>query len=236
MARQRDTLGTGSRTHFIANLGQWDAPFLYKAQMNNAALFAESNCLTIALREITPHHEEGHFHHAMSPHMHAYKVYFINSNSSVSVTGQDPDPNGGYDNYYYGHNPDRWVSRLSHYMTVYYNGLYDGIDMDIQAAQHALKTNFYLAPGANPGNIVMVYEGIDKLYLSSGNLVLRTSVGEIVELRPYAYQLTDTGRCEIPARYVVHNNEVRFSLGEYNTQLPLVIDPVLHFSDRKSVV
>ena len=230
MARQRDTLGTGSRTHFIANLGQWDAPFLFKAQMNNAALFAESNCLTIALREITPHHEEGHFHHAMSPHMHAYKVYFINSNSSVSVTGQDPDPNGGYDNYYYGHNPDRWVSRLSHYMTVYYNGLYDGIDMDIQAAQHALKTNFYLAPGANPGNIVMVYEGIDKLYLSSGNLVLRTSVGEIVELRPYAYQLTDTGRCEIPARYVVHNNEVRFSLGEYNTQLPLVIDPVLHFS------
>ena len=51
MARQRDTLGTGSRTHFIANLGQWDAPFLYKAQMNNAALFAESNCLTIALRK-----------------------------------------------------------------------------------------------------------------------------------------------------------------------------------------
>ena len=230
LAHQRDTLGTGSRTHFIANLGQWDNPSLFQAQMNNAALFAENNCLTIAVRGNTPHHEGEHFHHAMSQQMHAYKVHFKNANTSVVVTGQDIDPYSGYDNYYYGHDPNRWVSHLSHYLTVYYSDLYDGIDMDIQAAQHALKTNFYLSPKAKPESIVLEYEGIDKMYLSNGNLILRTSVGEIVELRPYAYQTTDTGRCEIAARYIIHGNEVRFSIGEYNTELPLVIDPVLHFS------
>ena len=229
-AHRRDTLGTGSRTYFIANLGQWDNPFLFKAQMNNAALFAESNCLTIALRQHRHHNHDSHFHHEMGGQMHAYKVHFKGSNPSVTVTGQNPDKYGGYDNYYYGHNPDRWVSHLSHYLTVYYSGLYDGIDMDIQVAQHALKTNFYITPGAKPSSIVLAYEGIDKMYLSSGNLILRTSVGEIVELQPYAYQIADTGQHEIPARYIIHGNEVRFSLGEYDTLLPLVIDPILHFS------
>ena len=229
-ARQRDTLGTGSRTYFVANLGQWDNPSLFQAQMHNAALFAENNCLTIALRAHLPHNEGEHFHHAMSSQMHAYKVHFKGSNSLVTVTGQNPDKYGGYDNYYLGRNPEHWVSKLSHYLTVYYSELYDGIDMDIQVAQHALKTNFYISPGTNPDNIVLEYEGIDKMYLSSGNLILRTSVGEIVELRPYAYQITDTGQCEIPARYLIRGNEVRFVLGDYNTQLPLVIDPILHFS------
>ena len=40
-ARQRDTLGTGQRTHFVANQGQWDDPSLFQAQLHNAAIFAE---------------------------------------------------------------------------------------------------------------------------------------------------------------------------------------------------
>ena len=229
-ARQRDTLGTGNATHFIANLGQWDDPSLFQAQMHNAALFVERGCLTIALRESNQHTEGEHFHHAQSQRMHAYKVHFIGANPSVDVNGQDPDPYGGYNNYYYGHNPDRWVTHLSHLRTVYFNSLYPGIDMDIQVAQHALKTNFYLSPGANPDNIILQYEGLEKTYLSNGNLILRTSVGEIVELSPYAYQETDTGRCEITVRYRLLENQVRFIIGDYDTTLPLVIDPVLHFS------
>ena len=229
-ARQRDTLGTGQRTHFVANQGQWDDPSLFQAQLHNAAIFAETSCLTIALRENAQHSEAGHFHPAMSQHMHAYKVHFVKARPDVAISGQDPDPDGGYDNYFFGHDPSRWVSRLNHYRTLYYSGLYDGIDMDIQVAQHAIKTNFYLSPGAKPDSIVLLYEGVEKLYLSNGNLIIRTSVGEIVEISPYAYQETDTGRCEITARYRINNNEVRFVLGDYNPALPLVIDPVLHFS------
>jgi len=231
LARQRDTLGTGHPTHFIANLGQWSQPFLYKSQMHNAALFAESTCLTIALRQPLPHSDKDHqFHHTVSQQMHAYRVHFMGCNPSPTVTGQDIDPHDGYDNYYYGKDPNRWVTRLSHYRTLYYHNLYPGIDMDIQVAQHALKTNFYLAPGTNPDQIDLRYEGTDKLYLSGGNLIIRTSVGEIVELNPYAYQETDTGRREIAARYQLRGDKVQFRLDPYDTSIPLVIDPVLHFS------
>ena len=227
----RDTLGTGSPSYFIANHGQWDQPFLFKAQMHNAALFAENSCLTIALRQSNPPHtHDEHFHHTVSQNMHAYKMHFVGSNPNVIVSGMDIDPNAGYDNYYYGNNPDKWVSHLSHYQTVYYSNLYPGIDMDIHVAQHAVKTNFYLSPGTSPDTISLQYEGADKLYLSNGNLIIRTSVGEIVELKPYAYQETDTGRCTIESRYKLRGNTIHFDIGSYDSTLQLIIDPILHFS------
>ena len=230
-ARQRDTLGTGHPTYFVANQGQWSNPSLFQAQMHNAALFVESDRLTIALRNPHPPHNENEpFHHAMSQQMHAYRVNFIGCSENPDVMGQDIDPNRGYDNYYLGNNPERWVAHLDHYSTIFYSGLYPGIDMDIQVAQHALKTNFYLSPGAKVSDIILHYEGAEKLYLSNGNLIIRTTVGEIVEMEPYAYQTTDTGRCEIPARYKLRGERVSFDLGSYDTTLPLVIDPVLIFS------
>ena len=229
IARQRDTLGTGGRTYFIQNLGQWDAPFLFQAQMHNAALFAEPNCLTIALREQTTHHDH-HFHHHISQTMHAYKVVFEGCNPQATVIGQDIDIDGGYDNYYYGHDPSRWVSRMPHYGTVYYQGLYPGIDLDIRVAENALKTNFYVSQGANPSDIVMRYDGADKIYLSNGNLIIRTSVGELVELEPYAYQPSDTGNQEITAQYRIKGNQISFLIDSYDSTKTLVIDPILHFS------
>ena len=230
-ARQRDTLGTGHRTHFVANFGQWKNPSLFQAQMHNAALFAESGCLTIALRQSTSHnHTIDHFHHEANHNMFAYKIHFLNSNPSVLVTGHDPDPNGGYDNYYYGHDPQKWVSGLVHYQTVLYHNLYPGIDMDIQVAQHALKTNFYIAPQTDPSIIKLHYDGPEKIFLSNGNLIVRTSIGDIVEIQPYAFQTVDTGIREIFAQYRLHGDTVHFLLGDYDSSLPLTIDPVLHFS------
>ena len=63
----------------------------------------------------------------------------------------------------------------------------DGGDLDVRVASNALKTNFYVSPKADPSAIVMRYDGAEKLYLSNGNLIIRTSVGELVEIEPYVY-------------------------------------------------
>lgn len=232
-AHHRDTLGTGHRVHFIQNQGQWDAPFLFKAQMHQATLFAEPQQLTILLYGHTtdPIHSQAHSHHHTRPtKAHAYRVQFVNSNPLATITPQDIDPQGGYDNYFLSNDSSRWATHLPHYYTLYYRNLYPGIDMDVQAAQNALKSNLYIAPEADPTQIVLRYDGAQKLYLSAGNLIIRTSIGEIVELAPYAYQETDTGRCTIAARFIIKGNEVRFALDNYNKSLPLTIDPILHFS------
>ena len=89
-ARQRDTLGIGGRTYFVENRGQWQAPFLFKAQMYNAALFVERDCFTVTLRERTVEHDH-QFHHHVGQMMHAYKVMFEGCNPQVTVSGQDID-------------------------------------------------------------------------------------------------------------------------------------------------
>lgn len=231
-ARQRDTLSVGARTGFIQNLGQWKAPFLFKAELGQATLFAETGGLTFVIKGKGSAAEESlpPYHHQHSTLAHAYKVRFVGSSPQVAVAGQEIDPSEGYDNYYLSNDPKDWKSRVPHHKTLLYQGLYPGIDMDVRVAQHALKTNFYLSAGTDPATISMEYEGVEKLYLASGNLIIRTSVGEIVEASPYAYQQCDTGRCEVAVRYRLAGNRLSFVVGEYDTTRPLVIDPVLHFS------
>ena len=204
----RDTMGVGERTWFVENRGQWTAPFLYQAQLHRAAIFAERTCLTIHVREGMTHDHA--FHHHTGTRTHAYRVHFQGASEEVSVTGTDYDASSGYDNYYYGHSPERWVSNVPHCLTV--------------------KSNFYIHPGASPATIALRYEGLDRLYLSSGNLVAATSVGEFVELRPYAYQETDKGFREVEVRYRLKGDVVSFIVGDYDTTETLVIDPVLIFS------
>lgn len=230
-ARQRDTLGVGTRTYFIQNAGQWDDPSLFHSQMSFPAFFAEKNGYTVNLFDHDIDDEEAlHGHHHYCTHGHAYRVRYKNCNPSPSVSGLDIDSDGGYDNYYLGNDPARWVSRLPHFFTLFYSQLYSGIDMDIRVSENALKSNYYVSPHADPTQIVMQYEGADKIYISNGNLIIRTTVGEIVELAPYAYQTCDTGRCEIECRYQIRGNEVNFVLGEYDNSHPLTIDPILYFS------
>ncbi len=201
--------------------------------MSQAAFFAEQDCFTLVIKGSHEHEEangEYHFHHQHATEAHAYKVRFVDCNAHADVSGRDIDETEGYDNYYLGNKPEHWVSRVPHLKTLFYENLYPGIDMDVRVTQHALKTNFYVNAGSDPASIVMEYEGVEKLYLSSGNLIIRTSVGEIVEISPYAYQDCDTGRCEIATRYRLVGNKVSFVVGEYDPKRTLVIDPVLHFS------
>ncbi|MCQ2273691.1 MAG: gliding motility-associated C-terminal domain-containing protein [Bacteroidales bacterium] len=229
-ARHRDTLGVGSSAFFVQNLGQWKGPILYKSNLRNAILYAETNRFTFILHASDPDKEEHTTHPHLPTKSHIYRVAFVDANADVDIQHQDIDPNTGYDNYYYGKDPSRWVTHLPHYTTLLYRNLYPGIDMDVHTATSALKTNFYISPGAHPSTIVMNYDGVEKLYLSGTNLIVRTSVGEVVEMSPYAYQETDTGRTEVAARYQIRGTEVRFVIPNYDTTLPLTIDPILHFS------
>lgn len=236
-ARQRDTLSTGSRAYFVENQGQWDSPFLFKSEMPAAALFAEQNSYTVVLKRYDTHSHDEHnksqhesFHHHLPTSYYAYQVLFPGSNPDVEVTGQDIDAESGYDNYYYGQDPSKWVSKIPHNMTVLYRSLYPNIDMDLKVADKALKSNFYVHPGGTPSDIVIRYTGVEKLYYSNENLIIRTSLGEIVELKPYAYQESDTGNVEVNVQYQIHGDEVRFLVGDYDTTGTLVIDPILHFS------
>ena len=228
---ERDTIGVGVEVGFVPNLGQWSGDYAFEAQMHGAALFAADGSVTIALRE---HSEHPQPYSPELPRCHAYRMTFEGCRSSAprGIGAQE-----SYNNYMLGGDPSMWRSKVPVYESLHYAGIYDGIDLDILGADRALKYNFTVHPGADPAAIVIVYEGNDGVSVErGGSLRVRTTVRDVVELKPYVYQSTaDGGRVEVKSEWRVTRGKdglyrAGIVVGDYDTGRDLVVDPVLFFS------
>ena len=59
-------------------------------------------------------------------------------------------------------------------------------------------------PGANEKQIQLKYNGVDDIYLEKGKLIIKTSVNEIIEQEPIAYQYKNGKRKEIKCQFERH--------------------------------
>ncbi|WP_341841275.1 PKD domain-containing protein [Chitinophaga caseinilytica] len=160
---------------------------------------------------------------------HVYDITFLNANPDPVISPSKPSQENI--NYFIGNDPSRWKSGLSSYTTVGYENLYRNIDMQVYSESGQLKYDLIVRPGGDPSAIRMQYTGAQALALKKGNLHIQTSVGEIMELQPYAYQLIDNQRKKVNVQYKLKGNELSFSVsGRYDPQYPLVIDPVVVFA------
>ena len=225
----RDTIGAGVRILFSENLGQWNERVLFRSQMHAATLFVERDCFTFVIQhpdnENLQHPRPQKKQNVSHYRSHAYRMHF-EGGSSDRVEGLERQT--GYENYFLGR--DHWASGVGVFQSVFYHDLYDGIDLKVYTASNAMKYDFIVRQGGNPDNIAMRYEGVDDLRMQNGNLIIKTSVSDIVEIRPFAYQIMGDRQIEIPARFRLKGDRVTFELGDYDTSLPLIIDPYLYFS------
>ena len=233
---ERDTLGAGTLVSFTENLGQWNQKVRYAVQLKDAAVFLESDGLTVALREHREHPGGSEKWKVESGKLrcHAYKMTFAGASPTLPTGYERRD---GYSNYFIGDDPSRWRSRVGSYVAVRYEELYPGVAFEIYGGQRALKYNFIVEPGADASQIVIEYEGVDGVSVgSSGALFVQTSLRNVIESKPYVYQTYGAGdMVKIESRWRVEKIKgekwrVTIELGEYNHNRKLVIDPVLIFS------
>ena len=124
------------------------------------------------------------------------------------------DPTGGVVNTYTAGRTE--TGRLA-YRAVEYRELYRGVTMRLSFEGRAVKADYIVAPGADPGAIRFRYEGIAAT-LDDGDLV----AGEIRQPAPLVFQ----GNNQLQARYVVGaDGWVRFVISPHDRALPVVIDP-----------
>jgi hypothetical protein len=93
-----------------------------------------------------------------------------------------------------------------------------------------LKSEFQVAPGADPSQIRLRYTGTEELRIEGGALVIPAGGRELREQAPSAYQERAGRRIQIESRFALSAGTVGFVLGDYDPKLPLVIDPVLCYS------
>ena len=133
---------------------------------------------------------------------------------------------------YLGRRAGEPIINIENYGAVRYSGLYPGIDVRFYGQSRHLEHDFVLAPGADPQRIVLRFEGLDRLVLTSaGDAELVLGKVHLRETPPLAWQIVNGMRRAVPARWkLAGENRLGVVLGEYNQGLPLMIDPVLVYA------
>ena len=219
---------SGSKKIFIEdNKHQWPAQVKYQAEIPGGMVFFENNALTYLLSEnIDFHGFSQKTNEAIVLHQHAWKVKFEEANPSVKISGIDPY--SFHRNYYRGNDPLKWAENVNVYNGLTYQNLYEGIDVHFYNAGEHFKYDFIIAPGADYKKIKMDYEGADNMRIEYGHLYIKTSLGTVIEQKPYAYQEIEGKKIEVACSYNLKQTKLSFLVkGRYNKSLPLIIDPTL---------
>ncbi|MBL8216929.1 MAG: SBBP repeat-containing protein, partial [Bryobacterales bacterium] len=136
----------------------------------------------------------------------------------------------GATHYLRGRDASRWQTNIGTFARLRYPRVYPGIDLVYYGNQRSLEFDFELAPQADPSLIRLRFDGGKARLAPTGELLVETAGGTLVQHRPVIYQMIDGRRVERQGRYKLTGNEVSFALGAYDRNLPLVIDPVLSYS------
>lgn len=118
------------------------------------------------------------------------------------------------------------------YEGIEYRDVYEGITQKFTGRDGELERIFIVEAGANPRQIEMEYSGVEDIQLlEDGNLLLETTLGELTESAPLAYQKIGGQHRYVEAEFeILESGNVGFKLGKYNKKYELIIDPILEYS------
>jgi len=119
-------------------------------------------------------------------------------------------------------------AKISAFNTIYFEDIYDGIDLYMNKKKNNIEKVFTIEPYANPGDIKVLISGVDDLQINDfGELEVKIATNTISFTNPIAYQVINGIKEFIEVEYSVINNIYGFIVGEYNCNYSLVIDPLL---------
>jgi hypothetical protein len=158
------------------------------------------------------------------------RMRLVGADAAASAEGAEDLE--GKANYFVGDDPSKWRTNVETFGRVRYAEVYSGVDVVYYGNQRQLEYDFRIAPGADARAVTLEFEGADKVELSDGgDLLLKVGDETIQQPKPFVYQEVSGARRAVEGGYVVERGgRVRFELGEYDSTLPLVIDPTLVYS------
>lgn len=250
-------LAAQANLEFIENKGQWDSRARFMGDLKAGAFYLEQNGFTVVLHNPQDLQKVLHRHHLSqgnstkaasaprpdgsgpggapaSPDLtvrsHAYNMKFVGASPQAQIIPDKKLP--GYNNYILGNDAAKWGNNCAIYQAVVYKNVYPNIDVRYYTDAGQLKYDMIVNPGGDIEKIALKYDGVDKISVKNGELILKTSVGEAKELSPYTYQYTGPGKTRkaIECAYQLSGNTVKFKVKDYDKSSVLVIDPTLIFS------
>ena len=156
---------------------------------------------------------------------HKCELQFHEADPYVKVRAFDQRDD--YFNYYLAYIP-KGMARVPNYEKVIYSDVFEDIDLLFSSNNRGWKYYYVIKPGADPDDIEFAFSGADSMYVnSSDELILATSLGDIVFPQAEAYQINSSGNKVSLAwqpDYELDGTTVNFSTSTYDISKPLVFE------------
>jgi beta-propeller repeat-containing protein/uncharacterized protein DUF11 len=208
---------------FEPNQGQSDPEVKFLAHGGGYSLFLTANEAVLTVR-----HAKAARHSL--PQSSVVRMSLEGANANSVLSGSDQLP--GRSNYFIGNDPAKWQTDVPQFARVRYRGVYPGIDLVYYGKQGALEYDFEVAPGSDSGQVVLRFQGADRLSVDgAGDLLLAVGDGHLTLKAPRVYQRFEGQERAVDGRFVLRGRDrVGFALGAYDQRRALIIDPVLTYS------
>lgn len=219
---------------FEANRGQSDPRVKFLARGSGYGLFLTRDEAVLALRKVgrrtsgVGRRESDLSRPAVT--VSVVRMQLANANPNPDVSGDEPLP--GHSNYLIGNDPAQWRRNVPQFARVRYRQVYAGIDLVYYGRQGQLEYDFEVAPGSDPQQVMLRFQGPEGLQLAAnGDLLLINGAGEVRLQAPRVYQQVGEERRPVSGRFVLRGrNQAGFAIGDYDRTKVLIIDPVLVYS------
>lgn len=205
---------------FEENKGQSDAAvkFSARAANYNMHLSATEAVMVLPAQKFSP---------TKSPVVVRMKLKGAYAGAKAAGLGVLP----GRTSYMFGSDQSKWQIGVRQYAKVKFTSVYPGIDVVYYANKGNIEHDFIVAPGANPGRILMGFDGAKSLRLDGrGHLIVGVRGGDLTFTAPTLYQTVGGKRVPVQGRFMlVGDKHVRFVVGDYLKDRTLVIDPQIAY-------
>ena len=202
---------------FEPNQGQTDPQVKFLARGAGYGVFLTSDQAVLTLR-------------SSAESSSVVRMQLAGASPAATPAGTSQLP--GKSNYFIGNDRAKWHSGVPQFARVRYEGVYPGVDLVYYGNQGQLEYDFEVAPGADPSQIALRFQGHERANLDdSGNLILASGSNEVRLNAPRIYQEFGAEQRPVAGHFVLQpKGKVGFELAAYDRTRALVIDPVLTFS------
>jgi uncharacterized repeat protein (TIGR01451 family) len=215
---------------FEPNEGQTDSRVKFVSHGAGYSLFLDSTGAVLAMQTAQPASAGQRVTKLVtSRSVEAVRMTLVGANPGATVAGGDRLP--GISNYFIGNDPKKWHTGIPQFAGVRYQSVYPGIDLVFYGSQGHLEYDFKVAPGADPSQAELQFDGAAKLELSGGDLILKGTGADVRLQAPRVYQTAAGHQQAVEGRFVLRAaNRVGFEIGSYDRSRELVIDPTIAYS------
>src|SRR5260370_80782 len=218
---------------FEPNQGQAPAQIKFLGQSSTYQVLLDGEGATIVIPDKTGLQAASTRLPGTPPPLHipynAVRMRLAGSRPWSNITGAEPT--GGVSNYLHSRDLKRFVNHIPQYGRIKVASVYKGIDLIFYTNGGDLEYDFAVAPGANPEQIQVVFDGTREMRVDpkSGDLIVTLPGGsELRQLKPKVYQQVGDQRVEIAGGYrLLAQERAAFTLAGYDRSHELVTDPTL---------